>query len=322
MKQRVLISRTDSIGDVMLTLPMAYYIKQKFRETEVYFLGKSYTKDIIKKCPWVDVFLNADDFLQWEEGRQVEELKSFQFDVVIFALPTAHWMKISALAGVPKRIATGHRLSSWKWATDRLFFSRKKSNLHEAQLNLKLLKPIGIEINPSIKELGQIELLNKTNTQKKNRLIIHPFSQGSALNWTLDQYDELVNLLKDSSFEIVVSGTKKDAEELERREGTPLTQLPSVCGQLTLSEFIDYIGESTALLACSTGPLHLASAQGLHAVGLYVDRRPIHPGRWAPLGKHVHVIKESDVNQNSILTTPKLVATFLKSIMEHPTTKP
>jgi ADP-heptose:LPS heptosyltransferase len=322
MKQRVLISRTDSIGDVMLTLPMAYYIKQKFQEAEVYFLGKSYTKDIIEKCPWVDVFLNADDFLQWEEGRQVNELKSYQLDVVIFALPTAHWMQLSALAGIPKRIATGHRLSSWKWATHRLFFSRKNSDLHEAQLNLKLLSPLGLDTMPSIKELGQIELLNKTNSEKKNRLIIHPFSQGSALNWSLDQYDELVTLLEDSAFEIVVSGTQKDAKELEKRKGTRLASLPSVCGQYTLAEFIDYIGESTALLACSTGPLHLASAQGIHAIGLYVDRRPIHPGRWSPLGKHVHVVKESDVNQQMILTKPKLVAIFLKSIMERPTTKP
>ncbi|MEN9394562.1 MAG: hypothetical protein RL362_783 [Bacteroidota bacterium] len=320
MKQRILISRTDSIGDVMLTLPMAYYIKQKFADAEVYFLGKSYTRDIIEKCPWVDVFLNADDFLQWDEGKQMEELKSYHLDVVIFALPTSHWMKVSALAAIPKRIATGHRISSWKWATDRLFFSRKKSNLHEAQLNLKLLKPMGIEVNPSLKEIGQIDLLGQAHASKKNRLIIHPFSQGSALNWTLEQYDELVTLLQDSNFEMVVSGTKKDAEELLKRPGTPLAQLPSVCGELTLSEFIGYIGESRALVACSTGPLHLASAQGIHAVGLYVDRRPIHPGRWSPLGKHVHVVKETDVNQTRILTTPKLVATFLKSIMEHPTT--
>jgi ADP-heptose:LPS heptosyltransferase len=53
--------------------------------------------------------------------------------------------------------------------------------------------------------------INKTNSEKKNRLIIHPFSQGSALNWSLDQYDELVTLLEDSAFEIVVSGTQKDA---------------------------------------------------------------------------------------------------------------
>ena len=45
--QRIMIVRTDSIGDVMLTLPMAFYIKQTFPNAELFFLGKSYTKDII-----------------------------------------------------------------------------------------------------------------------------------------------------------------------------------------------------------------------------------------------------------------------------------
>ncbi len=304
----------------MLTLPMAYYIKQELAEAEVYFLGKSYTQAIIEKCPWVDVFINADDLLKWDDSKQVDEFKNYHLNAVVFALPTPHWMRIASLANVPVRIATGHRWSSWKWATDRMFFSRKKSNLHEAQLNLKLLQPLGIEVNPSLNAIGQIDLLGQVPASKKNRLIIHPFSQGSALNWTLDQYDELVTLLEDTNFEMVVSGTKKDAEELIKRRGTPLAQLPSVCGELTLSEFITYIGESRALIACSTGPLHLAAAQGTHAVGLYVNRRPIHPGRWSPLGKHVHVVKENDVNQTHILTTPKLVATFLKSIMVRPTT--
>ena len=319
--KRILISRTDSIGDVMLTLPMAFYIKQKFPDATLYFLGKSYTKDIIERCQWVDAFLNADDFIMLEEAQQVAELKSYALDVVIFALPTPHWMKMGALAGIPRRVATGHRLSSWKWATDRMFFSRKRSHLHETQLNLKLLQPLGIAVQPTLKELGEISLFKDKPSEKRNRLIIHPFSQGSALNWTLDQYDELVTLLENSPFEMVVSGTQKDAEELEKRKGTPLSNLPSVCGALTLAEFIDYIGESTALLACSTGPLHLAAAQGIHAVGLYVDRSPIHPGRWSPIGRHVHVVKETDIAQQQILTTPKLVATFLKSIMERPATK-
>lgn len=321
MKQRILICRTDSIGDVMLTLPMAYFVKDRYPNAEVYFLGKSYTKDIITRCPWIDVFLNADEWMQISEHEQVDQMIALNFSTVIFALPTPHWMKIVAKAKVPQRVATGHRWCSWKWATDRLFFSRKKSNLHEAQLNLKLLSPLGISVSPSLKDLAELLPLGANSNTVYNRLIIHPFSQGSALNWTLQQYDELVGLLKDEPFEIVISGTAKDAELLAQWEGPYLRQVKSVCGAFTLSTFIEFIGQSKALLACSTGPLHLAAAQGVHAVGLYVYRRPIHPGRWSPIGPHVHVIKETDVQQKEILTSPQLVATFLKSIMERPATR-
>jgi heptosyltransferase-3 len=321
MKQRILISRTDSIGDVMLTLPMCFYIKSTFPEATVLFLGKSYTKDIIEKCPYVDQFINSDDFQTASKAEIVAFIAGLKVDTVVFALPDKRWMELFYAAKVPKRIATGHRLQSWKWATDRPMFGRKNSDLHEAQLNIKLLRPLGVQVQPTLQELGNISLFQKSTTVPQNRLIIHPFSQGSALNWSLQQYDELVGLLMDEGFEIVISGTAKDAEQLASWTGENLKKVTSICGQFSLASFIEYIGQSKALLACSTGPLHLAAAQGIHAVGLYVDRRPIHPGRWRPIGPHVHVVKENDVDQKKILTTPTLVATFLKSIMERPATK-
>jgi ADP-heptose:LPS heptosyltransferase len=39
-------------------------------------------------------------------------------------------------------------------------------------------------------------------------------------------------------------------------------------------------------VAGSTGPLHLAAALGRHALGLYPPIKPMHPGRWAPVGLH------------------------------------
>lgn len=315
---RILIVRTDSIGDVMLTLPMAYYIKQLFPQSTVFFLGKSYTQDVVSRCLWVDEFLNADEAV--DDGTASNWMRSLHLDAVIFALTNASWMKACAAAQIKIRVATGHRFSSWRWATHRPMFGRKNSNLHEAQLNLKLLSVFGFKNLPSLQELNQLDLLSFSVTQKRRRLIIHPFSQGSALNWTLDQYDELVGLLKGEDWEMVVSGTVKDKVLLAAFRGEHLNTIPSICGELTLDSFIDYIAESEMLLACSTGPLHLAAAAGIHAIGLYVDRRPIHPGRWSPIGPHVHLIEEKDEGQNRILTKPNEVATFLKTIMERPTT--
>jgi heptosyltransferase-3 len=316
---RILIVRTDSIGDVMLTLPMAYYIKQCYPASTVLFLGKSYTKDIIERCLWVDEFVNADNAFLLED--QVRWLKQLKIDLVIFALPDSRWMKAAYGAGIPKRIGTGHRLSSWRWANVRPMFSRKKSTLHEAQLNLKLLSSIGFQVMPTLADLNEIPLLRFNTTQKKKRIIVHPFSQGSALNWTLDQYDELVGELKVLNYEIVISGTAKDQLSLSEYPGKYLHEVESVCGKFTLDQFMDYIAESTILLACSTGPLHIAASAGIHAVGLYVDRIPIHPGRWSPIGQVVHILKEEDVGQTRIDINPVSVATFLKSIMELPTTR-
>lgn len=316
---RIMIVRTDSIGDVMLTLPMAHYLKQLYPLAQIVFMGKSYTQDVIHHCPWVDQFVNADEYHELKDTKSL--FAELNLDAVVFALPDQFWMKAAYHAKVKVRVATGHRWYSWMWATHRPMFGRKNSPLHESQLNLKLLQPLGFHSIPDLDQLAQLSLLKPIDSACNNRLIIHPFSQGSALNWTLDQYDELVSLLKDGPFEMVVSGTAKDAETLRQYQGKHLTSIPSVCGQLTLDGFIDYIGNSRALLACSTGPLHIAAALGIKAVGLYVDRRPIHPGRWSPIGAQVYVLKEADEGQNQILITPAEVAIFLKTIMEPPATR-
>ena len=55
-------------------------------------------------------------------------------------------------------------------------------------------------------------------------------------------------------------------------------------GKLSLDELIAFILACDGLVAASTGPLHIAAALGKRAIGLFSARKPIHPGRWAPLG--------------------------------------
>jgi ADP-heptose:LPS heptosyltransferase len=53
---------------------------------------------------------------------------------------------------------------------------------------------------------------------------------------------------------------------------------------MNLLQFIEFINEAEVLVACSTGPLHIASALGKIAIGLYAPMKPIFPQRWAPVG--------------------------------------
>ena len=59
---RILISRTDSIGDVILTLPVCKILKNYFPQVKIGFLGKSYTRPVIQACSYVDVFIRRGGF--------------------------------------------------------------------------------------------------------------------------------------------------------------------------------------------------------------------------------------------------------------------
>ena len=82
-----LLSRTDSLGDVVLTLPLCGWIKRHIPGATILFLGKTYTRAIIESCPDVDAFLNWDELRAQAPARQVEILRHQHIDVAIHVFP-------------------------------------------------------------------------------------------------------------------------------------------------------------------------------------------------------------------------------------------
>ncbi len=287
----ILISRTDNIGDVVLTLPLAKFLKEYFPGIHISFLGKNYTRPVIDACVYVDEFINADDFLHSKiySNNHVP-------DCIIHVFPVKEIAKRAGQLSIPVRVGTTSRLYHWHTCNKRIKLSRKNSGIHEAQLNLKLLKAFNIDHDFTLKEIENsfgvtkiqplqnkfAALLNK----EKYNLIIHPKSQGSAREWGLNNFIELINSLDKKRYEIFISGTKKERESIQQLFDTVGDVVTDITGIMNLEEFISFIDHSNGLVANSTGPLHIAAALGKYAFGIFSPLWPMNPARWAPLGEN------------------------------------
>lgn len=286
MGKRIIISRTDSIGDVILTLPLAVALKKQDPSHHILFLGRGYTKAVIEACPAVDQFVDVAAL------HNVDDWRSLQADSIIHVFPKSELAWMAKKAGIPQRVGTSHRLYHWFTCNDRLNLGRKNSALHEAQLNVKLGTPLGLKSDFSLEEIRQMELLKSPPRSKKVEallvpgkvnVILHPKSRGSAREWGLGNYTALISMLPKEKFHIMVSGTKEEGDSF--RNWISRESVTDITGALSLSEFMELISGADALVAASTGPLHIASALGIHAYGIYAPIRPMHPGRWGPIGK-------------------------------------
>jgi ADP-heptose:LPS heptosyltransferase len=163
---------------------------------------------------------------------------------------------------------------------------------------MKLLEFLNIPTDVSLKDIPsyygftKATPLNETwkeqlDRNKKN-VILHPKSKGSAREWGLENFSELINALPKDKFKIFISGTKEEGE-LCASLFEKHYDITDLTGKMNLKEFIAFISNADALVAASTGPLHISSALGKKAIGLFAPMRPIHPGRWAPVGKDAHV---------------------------------
>ena len=85
--KRVIISRTDSIGDVVLTLPLAGIIKNHFPNCQILFIGRNYTLPILKDCKYVDSVINWDEIEKQSNSEKVLYLKSLSAHSIIHVFP-------------------------------------------------------------------------------------------------------------------------------------------------------------------------------------------------------------------------------------------
>lgn len=292
----IILSRADSIGDVMLTLPMAGVLKRAFPGVRITFLGRSYTRPVLERCVHVDQIITLEE-LQATDAPAL--LRSLHADAIVHVFPNKDVARWARTAGIPMRIGTSHRWWHWLSCTHRVAFTRKRSDLHEAQLNMKLLAPLLSEPLPSLAELASLagfsapplaEPLRSWILPGLRTVILHPGSKGSAVEWGLPNYADLIRLLNDGPYTVIVTGTSAEAEHY--RTTLPLSgqRIIDAGGALDLTQLISLVGASDALVAASTGPLHIAAACGIRAIGLFAPRRPIHPGRWAPIGTDAHAL--------------------------------
>ena len=297
--KRIIISRTDAIGDVVLTLPLAGIIKKSFPEVKIIFFGRSYTKPVIDLSENVDEYIDYDEFNKLTPAMQSAFLKKVNADCILHIYPRSAIAKAAKQAGIAKRIGTSHRLYHWFTCNKLIHFSRKKSDLHEAQLNAKLLDGLSIPSSFTLDELAgfygiknnfspTINFVQKLSNDKIN-LVIHPRSHGSAREWGLEHYRELIYILKDRAT-IFISGSEKEKDELKEWMTTLPPGIHDMTGRLSLSELIAFLSVADGIVAGSTGPLHIAAALGRHALGIFPPIRPMHQGRWAPVGRQAEFI--------------------------------
>ena len=299
MPPTILVSRVDRIGDVVLTLPLCGLLKAR-TGARVVFLARRYTRDVVAACDAVDEVLDWDEAS--DAGQRRALIAGVGADVVVRVRPDVGVARAAARARVPVRIGTNRRVFHWLYCNRLVSVARRASSLHEAQLDVRLAASLldadALALSPeALAPYGRVtprvpvpaELAPLVAPDRVN-VVVHPTSGGSAREWPLAKYGALIAALPASQYRVLVTGTAAEGAAL----GGWLRDLPAqahdVTGRTDVAQLIALLAAADGFVGASTGPLHLAAAVGAHALGLFPHRRPMHPGRWAPIGPHADVL--------------------------------
>ena len=287
--QSILISRIDSIGDVVLALPVAGELKRNFPEIKIALIGAAYTKPIVDACEHIDSFIDVSDFVTKEvlvDGKIP--------GAIIHLITNPDMSKRAAALGIPERIGTMSRLYHWKYCNRLVWLSRTFEGFHEITGNLKLLKPFGINRRYSFDEMAGLYGLTKYKKlapelesmidRSKFNIILHPKSKGNAREWPLQRFIELINLLDPAVFNVFISGVESEKQYVQQIVHSVNRSVHDMAGKISLEQFIPFIAASDGVVSNSTGPVHIAAALGKNALGIYPSLKGKDPARWGPIG--------------------------------------
>jgi ADP-heptose:LPS heptosyltransferase len=302
--QRILIVRTDRLGDVLLTLPMLALLRSRYPTALLGMMLGSYAGEIVRGHPHVNVFIRYDHHGIPRPGNELlREIRSHAFDTVIVVHPTPRLAWLMFRAGVPVRIGTGYRFYSSLF-THRVYEHRKDARLHELEYNVRLLRVLdpafteeglepeyGIIPDPLAVESVRARLAESGVRPGEQLIVIHPGSGGSARDWPPDRFALLGSRLsRRAGLRIAVTGGKGEESVVQGVAKGIGGEVLSFPGTLSLPELTALLARSSLVVANSTGPLHLGAALGIPVVGIYPQLTPMSPRRWGPYTSQKRVL--------------------------------
>lgn len=292
--KNILIVRTDRIGDVVLTLPLAGIVKKYYTDCKVTFMVRKYTSDIVAAHPHIDeVIVLSEDDNRILLGKNVSLLKNRKFDTVIVVHPTFKIALIVLLSKIKTRIGTGYRWYSFLF-NKKVFEHRKNAEKHELEYNVSLLNEIGIseqlnqneidfgiQVNDESLSLVKSKLMDSWIDVDKPIVIVHPGSGGSAVDLPVEKMKIIVTkLCENENTNVLITGDENEHKLCESISSN--TGGVNLAGKFNLLEMINLISLCEIFISNSTGPLHIAAALQKFVVGFYPKIIACSKERWGP----------------------------------------
>ncbi|HAP37219.1 MAG TPA: ADP-heptose--LPS heptosyltransferase, partial [Bacteroidetes bacterium] len=201
--KKILLIRTDRIGDVVLSLPMLPLLKNEFPNASITVMVRSYTKEL------VETHSDVSEVMLWDENNSlldyVKVLKEKHFDLAILPYPRFNLALITFLSGIRIRVGTGYRWYSFL-LNKKIYEHRKDAKRHEVEYNINLLKAIGIEANGvpqfefTVSDAATTKIANILATDgiipSTKIAVLHAGSGGSARDWKIEKFAELGDVLQ------------------------------------------------------------------------------------------------------------------------------
>jgi heptosyltransferase-3 len=291
--KKILCIKPRGIGDIVLSTIILDNLHQHFPVAEIDYLTERFAKSALKNNPLVNQVLTMH---KTELSLKVAwRIRKEKYDIVIDLWSNPRSAQITFLSGA--KIKIGYAYRGRKYAYNFLGTS-SKGEVHSAEHNLELLKPLGIDIiSKNIHYyVGDLEKLVARDYFAENNLYDQiVFGIIPAGGWDSKRCDKnkWVEICKEAvkifNCKILVlwgPGDEFDAEFIKENLGDVCLLAP----KSSISQLAALIRRCNLVIANDSGPMHISAALGIPTLGIFGPTNPKFHRPYSPISDFI--IKE------------------------------
>lgn len=302
--KKILVTRTDRIGDLVLSTPVFAALRGKYPKAWLACLTFLENQQVVMGNPYLDEVLLYDKRGS-ERGlagnlRFAAKLAAKKFDVAIHLHATNRMHLVSWLARIPIRIGW-RRKCAWALTHTRPDL-KKEGTRHEAEYNFDLLKDLGIECPRHLetyfplweeaRESLQALLGHHSIPTERPWVVLHPAASCPSKIWQPERFGTLADRIA-ATHEVtfLAIGSRMDRPLVMRSRRSASVPIHDLSGRLNLSMLGALLQNARLLISNDSGPVHIASAVGTPVISIFGRKQPgLSPTRWRPLGEKAAVV--------------------------------
>ena len=257
----ILIIHTAFIGDIVLSTALVSKVKEKYPDSNIYYLTTPLGKEILKNNPKIKEVIVYD-----KKGKDkgiaafisfVRKIRKLKIDVCLTPHRYLRSSILSLLSGASIRV--GYDIASLAFVYNKKIKYDKTK--HEVEKLLSFIddntKRYKLEMYPSEKDKIKINSLLKNLSENKKIILIAPGSKWFTKKWPEEYFRILIqNLVKRDDLLIVITGGKEE-KEIELNLDSKVLDLR---GEITLLELAELTKRAVLVVSNDSAPIHITSA--------------------------------------------------------------
>jgi len=279
----LLVIRTSSMGDVIMTLPLLRSFAVSYPGEELIFVTKKPYDRFVGEIPGVSIFLSDHHGRHSGFFGLLRVWKDLRSMYRITAVADLHDVIRSKILRLLFRLG-GCRVAvidKQRKARRRLVKGRLKGKLRHTverygDVFARAGYPVTLVPGPWIKPSGEaVEMTASLTGGRQNPLIgVAPMAKHRLKMWPLDKMAEMLKkLLADRECTVFLFGSPGEAKSIQELAAVVPGTVP-MAGRISLDEEIALISHLDLMIAMDSSNMHLAAMLGVETVSIWGATHP------------------------------------------------